>query len=91
MRLELRPFNMLELIYSLKHEPFSLTLFSIDSVTDVDDDDEVNKSFKPLIAPENKMFSRKMQILRKITKKRQKSNKKDCTRYESKSKRNLAN
>lgn len=82
---------MLKLIYSLKHEPFSLTLFSIDSVTDVDDDDEVGKSFKPLIAPENKIFSRKMQIWRKITKKRQKSNKKYFTRYESKSKRNLAN
>ena len=62
MRLELRTFNMLKSIYSLKHEPFSLTLFSIDSVTDVDDDDEVGKSFKPLIAPENKIFSRKMQI-----------------------------
>ena len=63
---------MLKLIYSLKHEPFSLTLFSIDSVTDVDDDDEVGKSFKPLIAPENKIFSRKMQIWRKITKKKTK-------------------
>lgn len=63
---------MLKLIYSLKHEPFSLTLFSIDSVTDVDDDDEVGKSFKPLIAPENKIFSRKMQIWRKITKKKDK-------------------
>lgn len=72
MRLELRTFNMLKLIYSLKHEPFSLTLFSIDSVTDVDDDDEVGKSFKPLIAPENKIFSRKMQIWRKITKKKDK-------------------
>ena len=63
---------MLKLIYSLKHEPFSLTLFSIDSVTDVDDDDEVGKSFKPLIAPENKIFSRKMQIWRKIKKKKDK-------------------
>ena len=70
---------MLKLIYSLKHEPFSLTLFSIDSVTDVDDDDEVGKSFKPLIAPENKIFSRKMQIWRKITKKKNKKETKNIS------------
>ena len=65
IRLGFRFFNMVKWIYTLKHEPFSLTLSS-DFAVDVDDDDLVDKTFlKRLMVSKKKMLSSLIQSLRK--------------------------
>ena len=67
IRLRFGSFSMVERIYTLKHEPFSLMLFWSDSAVGVDDDDAVEKNFlKLFIVSKKKILTTKSQ---KATKK----------------------